>query len=136
MAVIAVPLRTVPGLNARELWQVRSSRVKKERKAVAWSLVGHKRPPIPCSVLLTRVAPSGGVDDDNLTGALKGVRDQVAAWLGVNDRDNKQVRYVYGQKRGPWGVTIQFGEPVAGAQFELLGADTVRDAKEEAEVPF
>lgn len=134
--MITVPIRTVPGLNARELWQVRSSRVKKERKAVALFLAGHKRPPIPCSVLLTRVAPSGGVDDDNLSGALKGVRDQVAQWIGIDDRHNKQVRYVYAQKRGPWSVTIQFGEPVAGAQFELLGSDTVRDAKEESEVPF
>lgn len=134
--VITVPLRTVPGLNARELWQARSSRVKKERKAVAWSLVGKQRPPIPCSVRLTRVAPSGGVDDDNLVGALKAVRDQVAEWLGIDDRRSTQVRYVYAQSRGPWGVTIEFGEPVAGAQFELLDYGTVREAKEESQVPF
>ena len=134
--MITVPLKTVPGLNARELWQVRASRVKKERKAVAWSLVGQKHPPIPCSVLLTRVAPSGGVDDDNLPGALKGVRDQIAEWLGIDDRHSKQVRYVYAQKRGPWGVTIEFGKPVASAQFELLDAATVRDAREERSVQF
>lgn len=134
--MINIPLRTVPGLNARELWQVRSSRVKKERRAVGWSLVGQQRPPIPCSVRLTRIAPSGGVDDDNLAGSLKGVRDQVAEWLGVDDRHRNQVRYVYAQKRGPWGVTIEFGEPVAGAQFELIDAATVREAKEEAQVPF
>lgn len=134
--MITVPLRTVPGLNAREMWQVRSSRVKKERKTVAWSLVGQPRPPIPCSVRLTRVAPSSGVDDDNLSGALKAVRDQVAEWLGIDDRHTKQVRYVYAQKKGPWGVTIEFGEPVEGAQFELLDIATVRDAKEQREVPF
>lgn len=134
--MITVPLKTVPGLNSREMWQARSSRVKKERKTVAWALVGQARPPIPCSVRLTRVAPSAGVDDDNLSGALKGVRDQVAEWLGIDDRHRNQVRYVYAQKRGPWGVTIEFGEPVAGAQFELLGADTVRDAREAASVPF
>ena len=134
--MITVPLKTVPGLNARELWQGRSSRVKKERKAVAWSLVGQTRPPIPCSVRLTRVAPSGGVDDDNLSGSLKAVRDQIAEWLGIDDRHRNQVRYVYAQKRGPWGVTIEFGEPVAGAQFELLDAATVRDAREERSVPF
>ena len=134
--MITVPLRTVPGLNARELWQVRASRVKKERKTVAWALVGHARPPIPCSVRLTRVAPSAGVDDDNLSGSLKAVRDQVAEWLGIDDRHRNQVRYVYAQKRGPWGVTIEFGEPVQGAQFELLDAATVRDAREERAVPF
>lgn len=129
-------MKTVPGLNARELWQVRSSRVKKERKLVAWALVGQKRPPIPCSVRLTRVAPSAGVDDDNLSGALKAIRDQIAEWLGVDDRHRNQVRYVYAQKRGPWSVTIEFGEPVQGAQFELLDAATIRDAREEAQVPF
>ena len=134
--MITVPLKTTGSLNSRELWQVRSSRVKKERKTVAWALVGQARPRIPCSVRLTRVAPSAGVDDDNLSGSLKAVRDQVAEWLGIDDRHRNQVRYVYAQKRGPWGVTIEFGEPVAGAQFELLGADTVRDAREAASVPF
>jgi len=76
-----------------------------------------KRPQIPCTVILTRVAPSAGVDDDNLVGALKGVRDQVAAWLGVDDRHRNQVRYRYAQRRGEWGVEIAFGPPVAGAQL-------------------
>lgn len=135
--MITVPLRTVPGLNARELWQVRSSRVKKERKAVAWSLVGQQRPAIPCSVRLTRVSPGHvEIDDDNLPGALKAVRDQIAEWLGIDDRHRNQVRYVYAQKRGPWGVTIEWGEPVAGAQFDLLSAQTVRDAREQSQVPF
>jgi hypothetical protein len=76
------------------------------------------------------------MDDDNLPGSMKAVRDQIAEWLGVDDRHSNQVRYVYAQKRGPWSVTIEFGEPVAGAQFELLGAETVRDAREERAVPF
>lgn len=51
------------------------------------------------------------------------VRDEVAAWLGVNDRDRMTVRYRYAQSRGPWSVRIQFGEPVAGAQLALeIGA--------------
>lgn len=128
--MIAVPLRTVPGLNARELWQVRSSRVKKERRTVAWSLAGKPRPKIPCSVRLTRVAPSAGVDDDNLPGALKGVRDQIAEWLGVDDRYRMQVRYVYAQRRGPWGVEIEFCEPVVGAQFALSLATQFFDESE------
>lgn len=136
--MIAIPLRTVPGLNVREHWQARSSRVKRERRAVAWALAAenHQRPPIPCSVRLTRVAPSGGVDDDNLVGALKAVRDEVAKWLGVDDRHSRQVRYVYAQRRGPWGVVIEFGEPVAGAQFELLDRSAERNAAAECAVAF
>lgn len=119
--MILVPIRTVPGLNAREHFRVRAERVRAERDATQLMLNGQPRPPIPCSVRLTRVAPSAGVDDDNLVGALKGVRDQIAQWLRVDDKHSNRVRYVYAQKRGPWGVEIEWGEPVAGAQFQLLG---------------
>jgi hypothetical protein len=120
-AVITVPLRTKSGMNARELWQARSRRVKKEREITAWILKPAKKPPIPCTVKLWRIGPTSGLDDDNLASALKGVRDEVAEWLGVNDRDRTTVRYAYDQKRGPeWCVQIEFGAPVAGAQFNLL----------------
>lgn len=118
--MIVVQIRTAPG-NPREMWQARSGRVKRERKAAARKLEFEDPPPIPCSVLLTRVAPSGGLDDDNLRSALKGVRDEIAAWLGIDDRHSTKVRYHYAQIRGPWSVRIEFGEPASGAQFELLG---------------
>lgn len=118
--MIVVPLRTL-GSNAREKWQARHRRVKRERDAVSWMLKTATRPSIPCTVLLTRVAPSGGLDDDNLRAALKGARDEVADWLGINDRYSAQVRYLYAQLRGPWAVRIGFGPPASGAQFELLG---------------
>lgn len=117
--IIDIPLRTSSGLNAREHWRARTARVRKEREAVAWMLKTATRPTLPCSVLLTRVAPSSGLDDDNLAGSLKSVRDEVARWLGVDDRDRMTVRYRYAQTRGPWGVRIEFGEPVAGAQLAL-----------------
>lgn len=128
--MILVPIKTVPGLNARELWQARSGRVKRERKATAKALHSRPKPPIPCSVLLIRVAPSGGVDDDNLSGSLKGVRDEVAAWLGIDDRHQTRVRYRYAQITGPWGVRIEFGEPASGAQLELLGVPVLRELEE------
>lgn len=121
--MITIPMRTSPGQNAREHFWVKAKRVKGERQTVAWMLRGQQKPQLPCSVRLTRVAPSGGLDDDNLVGSLKAVRDEVAAWLGVDDRHSKRVRYVYDQRRGAkgqWEVTIEWGEPVAGAQFELL----------------
>lgn len=123
--MISVAMRTAPGLNAREHWRARARRVKKEREAIAWALLAPRmeksgRPPLPCTVRLTRVAPSNGLDDDNLAGALKGVRDQVAQWLGVDDKDRYRVRYVYAQRRGPWSVEIEFGEPAADAAFVPL----------------
>lgn len=117
--MISVPIRTVPGLNAREDWRARSRRVKSERRTTALVLASRIPPVVPCSVLLTRVAASSGVDDDNLAGALKAVRDQVAQWIGVDDRDRKTVRYRYAQRRGPWGVEIAFGPPVVGAQLTM-----------------
>jgi hypothetical protein len=116
-------MRTGRGLNAREHPMTRHKRVKAEREVVAWWLVQYRRqhgkPAVPCSVLLTRIAPSNGLDDDNLVGSLKSVRDEIARWLGVDDKDRNTVRYRYGQKRGPWGVQVEFGEPVVGAQYVL-----------------
>lgn len=129
--MISIAIRTAPGLNVREHWRARARRVKAERNAVAWALLlsqrpdKAKRPELPCTVRLTRVAPSNGLDDDNLAGALKGVRDQVAEWLGVDDKDRQQVRYVYAQRRGPWAVEIEFGAPAAEVEFVPLAAAKV-----------
>jgi hypothetical protein len=117
--VIVVPLRTVPGMNTREHPMSRHRRVKAEKEVIAWELHKVQKPAIPCSVILTRFAPSGGLDDDNLAGALKSVRDAVADWLGVDDRERTTVRYRYTQTRAPWAVGIEFGPPVAGAQHVL-----------------
>lgn len=63
-------------------------------------------------VILTRIAPSDGLDRDNLAFALKGVQDGVARALGVNDRDAREkvrpgpVLWDSSQERGPWGVRV------------------------------
>lgn len=106
--MIEIPLRTVSALNCREHWRARARRVRNEREVVAWWLAGwKKKPSTPCVIRLTRIAPSNGLDDDNLCGSLKGVRDQVAQWLGVDDKRSELVKYVYAQERGPWAVRIQ-----------------------------
>lgn len=89
---------------------VRAKRVRREKEAVAWALVNKPRPAFPCVVLLTRIAPSNGLDTDNLAGALKAVRDQVADWLGVDDRQSHVVRYHYAHKRGVWSVGMEWRE--------------------------
>ena len=100
-------MRTVPGMNTREHWRVRAKRVRGEKSVIGWELAGVKKPPTPCVVLLTRVAPSAGLDDDNLAGALKSVRDAVADWIGVDDKLRDIVRYECRQERGPWGVRVE-----------------------------
>jgi len=52
-------------------------------------------------VTLCRVAPRT-LDDDNLRGATKGLRDGVADALGINDNDPR-VTWEYQQRRGHAG---------------------------------
>lgn len=105
---IVIPLRTeTAGTNLREHWAARSRRVKLEREAVAWFLTQHPRVALPCTVLLTRLGPTNGLDGDNLQGSLKAVRDQVATWLCVDDRC-PSVQWHYAQRRAKnWAVHVE-----------------------------
>jgi hypothetical protein len=107
-AVVKIEMRTERGLNDREHFMARARRVRLERELVAWSLRGCKKPEPPCVVTLTRFAPSEGLDDDNLSGALKACRDAVADWLGVDDKRSDVVKYAYAQQRGKWAVGIEW----------------------------
>jgi hypothetical protein len=97
---------TVPSAsNLREHWAVKAKRVKVQRLKVwlmglplrMW-LSERTAPPERCVVTLTRVSPRL-LDDDNIRGALKAQRDQVAQMLGVDDRDPR-VTWVYEQAKG------------------------------------
>ena len=111
---LTIPIRTVSALNYREHWRHRARRVKAERAQTAWHLLGMAPPALPCTVTLTRIAPSNGLDSDNLPGAAKGIRDQIAQWLGVDDRDPR-VQWRYAQERGPWGVRVEISAVTAEA---------------------
>ena len=109
---IVLPLRTKSAANARGHWSVHARTAKLERRAVALMLRFAKgpRPEFPAVVSFVRVAPSP-LDDDNLRGAMKALRDEIAAWLGVNDRDARIV-WQYAQERGPvrtYGVRVRIG---------------------------
>jgi hypothetical protein len=54
---------------------------------------------------MTRVAPRA-LDDDNNVSAFKGIRDQIAEQLGLNDRDQR-IAWRYEQERGPACVRIE-----------------------------
>jgi hypothetical protein len=64
------------------------------------------KPALPCTVTMTRVAPSNGLDSDNLSGSMKAIRDAVAEWLGVDDRDAR-IEWKCAQRRGPWSVELE-----------------------------
>lgn len=104
-----IPIRTVSGMNAREHWRVRAKRVKAEREATHYAIrqSANGMPMLPLKVSMTRIGPSNGLDDDNLSSSLKAVRDQIAHWLGVNDRKSDLVQYICDQERGKaWLVRV------------------------------
>lgn len=91
-------------------WGARSRKVKAERIA---AFMGTPRYHVPCVVTITRVSP-GTLDDDNLRGSLKAVRDGIADRLGCDDRDPRIV-WEYGQERHKgYGVRIKI-EPAGDA---------------------
>ncbi|GHC72757.1 hypothetical protein GCM10007320_08850 [Pseudorhodoferax aquiterrae] len=110
MIRVSIPLRTGAGLNGREHWRTRAKRVKGERTTTAWAMRPHAAPAGAVTVLLRRVSPgTRPMDDDNLPGSLKAVRDQVAAWLGRDDADPSIV-WKYAQRRGApkeWAVELE-----------------------------
>lgn len=110
-----VPVAAVSLTNQREHWRDRVKRVRAERKAT-WACCcgapGFRRlGPIETAVVtLTRRAPRV-LDDDNLRAALKSVRDQLAAGLGVDD-GSERVAWRYGQertRRRAVGVEVRIG---------------------------
>ena len=98
MIDVTIPgLRLVSEANARGSWHGGASRAAQQRRTVAL-FFRSLRCEVPCNVRIVRVAPSR-LDDDNLARAAKAVRDQLAEWLGVDDRDER-VSWSVAQTKG------------------------------------
>jgi hypothetical protein len=98
---VTIPIKIESSLNLREHWRVKANRNTSHRAAAWFGLKGASKwtaDMLPCVVTLTRIAPRE-LDDDNLAGGFKSVRDGVADWLGLDDRD-KRVKWVYDQRKG------------------------------------
>lgn len=90
-------------LNARVHWTKRAARAKKERRATSWALSmrasSFPRPlRAPTTCTLARIAPRM-LDDDNLAGAFKSIRDEVAAFFDVDDGPRGPIAWRYEQRR-------------------------------------
>jgi hypothetical protein len=110
-------------LNTREHWATKANRVRKER-AQARMFLSRAKPPtaFPITITLSRFCVRE-LDDDNAVGAMKGVRDEVAAWLGVDDRD-KRVKFIVDQvkcKRADVGVLVEWTVNVWRREDERTG---------------
>lgn len=104
-----IPLR-LPSLNnlSHRHWRSLSAITNKQKAATRLVMSGIDAPPIPALPLLitiTRVGPRR-LDDDNLAGACKYVRDAIAAKVGVDDGSDLYT-WRYEQRTGPYGVEVE-----------------------------
>ena len=113
MRMFVVPVKTVSEANSHAHWRARSTRAKSHRHAAYVAMhdaLGASREAMRLTrtieIVLTRVAPSSGLDSDNLPTSLKHVRDGLADWLGIDDRDPR-VTWRYRQERGPYCVRVE-----------------------------
>jgi len=103
--IVHLPITTVSESNRRDHWRVKAKRAKAQRQMAAMLV---PRCCLPCVVTLTRISPRM-LDDDNLRGALKHVRDGVADRLGIDDRDPR-VEWRYAQRKGKQkAVEVELG---------------------------
>jgi hypothetical protein len=92
-----VPMKAPSTSNLREHWGAKAKRVDAQKRHTRARCPAWTDGPL-LVVRLTRVAPRS-LDDDNLRGALKSVRDAVASWLKVDDA-SPLVRWEYAQEKG------------------------------------
>lgn len=115
------------GTNLREHPMARKRRVESQRKSTELMLLAKSARrqmleqfanelaggQLRLVVGLTRVS-SHALDDDNLQGAFKAIRDQVAMHFHVNDGDRSRIRFEYFQAKGsPTTVRVELNVEAA-----------------------
>ena len=98
---VMASIRTVSAANAREHWAVKAKRNKTERTAIR-AYFGSCPPSLrltdaDLTVSFTRFGKRL-LDDDNLAGSFKAIRDEVAACLERDDGPKAGIRWVYSQQ--------------------------------------
>lgn len=107
-----IPIKLPSLLNLRLHWAT-LHRMREKQKKATWvcmrkALESDALPSEPLLILITRIGPRR-LDGDNLQGACKHVRDQIAKEIsgkriGVGD---DQYTWRYEQRNGPYGVDVQ-----------------------------
>lgn len=105
---IQLPIRIVSEANAREHWAAKHRRSSGQRATLKQAIGYFARELKSCRyrVELTRIGPRT-LDGDNLQRSLKAIRDEVAAWAGIDDGDAR-MEWHYEQERSPaYGVRVR-----------------------------
>ena len=86
---IEIPHRLVNEANRRDHWSCKADRTKSTRNKVNFALCLCRGlfPSFPCHVTMIRRGPRE-MDSDGLSRSCKAVRDEVAAFSGIDDRDS------------------------------------------------
>lgn len=110
---IVVPVKIVSEANAREHWRLVNKR--KKQQAQAWWACCMRSPAVtwkpPYYVVMTRLGPKT-LDDDNLAGGFKKLRDCIAESLAVNDGDVPNVSWHCKQeKSSAYGAKVLITTP-------------------------
>lgn len=103
-----IPIKLPSLANTRMHWRDMARLKKKQRRATQLTLIGKTVPPLPLTVTITRIGPRR-LDDDNLSGACKYVRDQIAKFVGEDD-GSPLYTWVYQQRIGDknqYGVEVE-----------------------------
>ena len=103
-----IPIKLPSLLNLRMSWRAMKQLKTAQKEATAICMMKAKEtetvPPMPVTVVITRNGPRA-LDDDNLTGACKYVRDTIADILGIDDGSDEYT-WVCKQRIGRYGVDV------------------------------
>lgn len=130
MTSVTIPLAIKTSDNLREHHFARHKRVKMQRGCVLLALPVRKLAAERnwlnikgrILVVLTRISPRRLDSHDNLRSAFKAVVDQLAAQLGVDDRDHR-LGFVYQQETG---------QPAVRIELKMLSTEALIAAEEAA----
>lgn len=118
-----IPMKTVSETNLTEHWTIKRKRHQLQKLAIftEWNRSGLISIPLPCKIILTRIAPRS-LDYDNLVGgAMKHIRDAISDIIIPNKRagfadSSPFLSFEYEQRKGlpkEYAIQIQvFHTPV------------------------
>lgn len=100
-------MKSLPNMSHQH-WRKLKRVVDKQKKATKRALKDKVIPPLPLLVIMTRVGPRK-LDDDNLQGSLKYIRDEIARAVGVDD-GSPLYTWLYMDRKGEYGVEVEIIE--------------------------
>jgi hypothetical protein len=109
---ITIPLKIVSEANQREHWAPKRRRRRAQQETMLAHLLAYKDklPPFPVSVQFTRYGIQP-LDNDNLTGAFKHVRDEIASFYKVDDGDPRwkwhEPKQVRTKHKSETGISVE-----------------------------